>query len=65
KPPPPPLTEAAKAERDCARWFNMAHNYQASGMKEKAREYLQKIIAAYPDTPQAEQARQELMALGN
>lgn len=64
KPEPGPAAgPSAKEEeiaRSCQGWLSLARSYKAAGKKEKAREYLQKIIDTYPDTPHAKQARREL-----
>ena len=45
-------------QRDQAReWFSLATNYMRAGRMDKAREFLKKILAECPDTPQAREAR--------
>lgn len=69
-PPPPPPPQAPKSEAEqmadqCQRWFNMAANYERSGMKPQAREYLQKIIDRYPGSTYAKRAAEQMQALGD
>ena len=52
------------AEKDCKSWLSMARNYVKAGMPEKAGPYLKNILAKYPDTPFAEEARKLLAEIG-
>ena len=52
------------AEKDCKSWLSMARNYIKAGMPDKAGPYLKDIIAKYPDTPFAEEARKLLAEIG-
>ena len=52
------------AEKDCKSWLSMARNYAKAGMPDKARPYLKDILAKYPDTPFAEEARKLLAEIG-
>jgi len=52
------------AEKDCKSWLSMARNYVKAGMPDKARPYLKDILAKYPDTPFAEEARNLLAEIG-
>jgi hypothetical protein len=69
QPAPPPGTpgQATPASRTpeqiCKSWLNMAENFRRSGLPDKAREYLQKIIDTYPDTEQAKEAREILKGM--
>jgi len=60
---PPAAPTASKADSDCRRWMAMARNFVANRKPAEARRYLQKIIATYPDSPHAEQARKMLQDL--
>jgi hypothetical protein len=52
-----------EADRDCRSWLAMADNFQKAGATDKAREYLQKILDKYGDTPWAAKAKERLAAL--
>jgi predicted esterase len=52
-----------EAERDCKPWLTMADNFLKADVKDKARDYLQRIIDKYPDTEWAAQAQARLNAL--
>jgi len=57
------------AEKDCKGWLSMARNYVKAGyvkagMPDKAKPYLKDILAKYPDTPFAEEARKLLAEIG-
>jgi len=52
------------AEKDCKSWLSMARNYVNAGMPDKAGPYLKDILAKYPDTPFAEEARKLLAEIG-
>jgi dienelactone hydrolase len=54
---------AKHADADCRSWLSLADNFIQSGIPEKARPYLQKIIDTYGDTPWADQARERLKQL--
>jgi len=47
-------------KKTCQAWLNMADNFERSGMGDKAKEYLQKIIDKYPNSSFAETARNRL-----
>ena len=51
-----PSTKPA-ADARARQWLAMARNYQAAGMKGKAREFLARIIAECPDSDEAKEAR--------
>ena len=51
-------------EKDCKGWLSMARNYIKAGMPDKAKPYLKDILAKYPDTPFAEEARKLLAEIG-
>jgi thiol-disulfide isomerase/thioredoxin/tetratricopeptide (TPR) repeat protein len=51
-------------EKDCKSWLSMARNYIKAGMPDKAKPYLKDILAKYPDTPFAEEARKLLAEIG-
>jgi len=46
------------AEKDCKGWISMARNFINAGMKDKAKPYLDKVIAQYPESAFAEQAKE-------
>ena len=48
------------AERECRSWLAMADNFIKAEDPEKAKEYLQKIIAKYADTEWGRQAKERL-----
>ena len=52
-----------KAERDCRGWLQMADNFAKAGVKDRAREYLQKVLDTYPDTEWAKEAKEGLKKL--
>jgi lipopolysaccharide biosynthesis regulator YciM len=52
------------AEKDCKSWLSMARNYVKAGMPDKARPYLKDLLAKYPETPFAEEARNLLAEIG-
>jgi serine protease Do len=62
-PPPPAAPDGRTPEQICAAWLNMADNFQRSGLPDKAREYLRKIVDNYPNTEQAKKAREKLKGL--
>ena len=45
------------AEKDCKGWLSMARNFIKAGLNDKARPYLDKVVAQYPDTEFAREAR--------
>jgi len=55
--------QAKQADTDCKSWLSLADNFIRSGLPDKARPQLQKIIDAYGDTTWAEQARARLKQL--
>ena len=48
------------ADRDCRNWLGMADNFLKAGMKDRAREYLRKILDQYPDTEWGKQAKERM-----
>ena len=46
-----------QAERQAREWLDLAVNYLRGGRLDLAREYFEKILGAYPDSPQAAEAR--------
>jgi tetratricopeptide (TPR) repeat protein len=46
-----------QAQRQAREWLDLAINYLRAGRADLAREYLEKIVKAYPDSPQADEAR--------
>jgi len=50
-------------DEQCKSWLGMAENYIHSGLPDKARPLLQKIVSDYPDTPYAAKAKNELSDL--
>jgi TolA-binding protein len=57
--------DAKQADADCRSWLSLADNFIESGLPEKARPYLQKIIDMYGNTPWADQARARLKQIDN
>jgi predicted esterase len=51
------------ADDDCKSWLGMAENYIKSGLTDKARPYLQKVIDTYPETQYAVRAKKDLSEL--
>ena len=51
------------AERQAREWMSLATNYFKAGRFDLAREYCQKVLSAYPRSPEAEEARDLLEAL--
>jgi tetratricopeptide (TPR) repeat protein len=51
------------AARDCKRWLSLAKNFIGNNLPDRARPYLEKIIATYPGTRWAEQAAKLLADL--
>ena len=49
-----------KMERECRSWMALADNYAAAGYLEKALDYYQRIIDAYPKTGFADIAREKM-----
>jgi tetratricopeptide (TPR) repeat protein len=49
--------EEAQMKKDCSQWLNLARNYLRSGLRDKAREYCEKILEGYPDSEFAAEAR--------
>jgi hypothetical protein len=61
KPPAPPRRPVELTEEQvCRGLWSLAMNYRRAGMKDKAREYLRKIIDEHPDSEYAARARREL-----
>ena len=52
-----------EAERQAREWMGLATNYFKAGRFDLAREYCQKVLSAYPRSPEAEEARDLLEAL--
>jgi ATP-dependent protease ClpP protease subunit len=59
----PPGSKDLEAIRKASSDLNLAHTFRRNGLNEKAQALLKSIIAAYPGTPQAEEARQELQEI--
>ena len=57
---PAPPTDQKQIDRECKKCLNMAENYLRAGLTDKARQYLQRILDRYPDTPWAAKARKRL-----
>ena len=51
------------AERQAREWMGLATNYFKAGRLDLPRQYSEKIIASYPNSPEAEEARDLLEAL--
>jgi tetratricopeptide (TPR) repeat protein len=51
------------AERQAREWMGLATNYFKAGRFDLARQYSEKVIASYPNSPEAEEARDLLEAL--
>ena len=52
-----------EASKVCPGWINIAHNYRINADKDRAREYLQRVIDKFPDTSYAEEAEKKLKEL--
>ncbi len=52
-----------RAERQAREWMGLATNYFKAGRFDLARQYSEKVIASYPNSPEAEEARDLLEAL--
>jgi len=52
-----------EAERQAREWMGLATNYFKAGRFDLARQYSEKVIASYPNSPEADQARDLLEAL--
>ena len=52
-----------EASKVCPGWINIAHNYRINADRDRAREYLQRVIDKFPDTSYAEEARKKLKEL--
>ncbi|MHC4917287.1 MAG: HEAT repeat domain-containing protein [Planctomycetota bacterium] len=52
----PDVAAREKAERECRGWMNMARNFAANNMKEKAKQYLLRITSRHPGTEWAAEA---------
>jgi tetratricopeptide (TPR) repeat protein len=52
-----------EAERRAREWMGLATNYFKAGRFDLARQYSEKVIASYPNSPEAEEARDLLEAL--
>jgi TolA-binding protein len=55
--------DQAKTERKAKELLSLAENYFRAGRFDSAREYCRKILAAYPQTPQAADAKMLLERL--
>jgi thiol-disulfide isomerase/thioredoxin len=53
--------QSQAADKDCKGWMSMARGFIKSGMPEKAKPYLEKVIQKYPDSDYAKEAK-ELLA---
>jgi hypothetical protein len=51
------------ADEVCRGWLSLAMSYKRAGRKDKAREYLQKIVKEHPKSEYAARARRELAKL--
>jgi hypothetical protein len=51
---------SGQAAKECKRWLSLAHSYAKSGLTDKARQYLTKIIEKYGDTDWGAKARARL-----
>jgi tetratricopeptide (TPR) repeat protein len=51
------------AERQAREWMGLATNYFKAGRFDLARQYSEKVIASYPNSPEADQARDLLETL--
>ena len=59
--PAPPVAPATRSpEQICRGWWSLAMSYKRAGHKDKAREYLQRILREHPKTDYAAKARREL-----
>ena len=56
----PDAAAREKAERECRGWLNMARNFAANNMKEKARQYLERVTSRHPGTRWAKEAEKLL-----
>ena len=56
--------KSGQASKDCKGWLALADNYAKSGMTDKARQYLAKIIEKYGDTDWGAKARARLDEIG-
>ena len=52
-----------EAERQAHEWMGLATNYFKTGRLDLARQYSEKVLASYPNSPEADQARDLLEAL--
>jgi hypothetical protein len=60
---PPAASPASSPAVVCRGWWSLAMSYKRAGRKDKAREYLRKIIESYPTTEYAARAKRELAEL--
>ena len=58
-----PVPATRSPEEACRGWWSLAMSYKRAGRKDKAREYLQKIIAEHPKNEYAARARKEIARL--
>jgi ATP-dependent protease ClpP protease subunit len=59
----PPGTNDSEDTQKAKSDLNLAHAFRRNGLNEKAQALLKSIIAAYPGTPEAEKAQQELQEI--
>ena len=52
--------KSGQASKECKRWLGLAESYAASGLTDKAKQYLTKIIEKYGDTDWGTKARARL-----
>ena len=52
-----------EASKVCPGWLNIAHNYRMNEDKDRAREYLQRVLDKFPGTTYAEEAKKKLAEL--
>ena len=64
-PAPAPVAprSAPSPESVCRGWYSLAMSYKRAGRRDKAREYLQRIVDEHPKTELAATARKELARL--
>ncbi len=52
-----------EASKVCPGWINIAHNYRINDDRDRAREYLQRVLDKFPGTTYAEEAKRKLAEL--
>jgi len=58
-----PAPSARSPEQVCRGWWSLAMSYKRAGRKDKARDYLQKIIDEHPKNDYAARAKREIARL--